>query len=144
MLNQNDINRIQHFIDYRFKDEDLEEEKIPFYLAILLIKEIIFLNAYWWKKEWTEEQKRITAIFANVNDVFYWACADAEEVLYDEIEDLFEHWEKDNIHGPVVWACKKRNMLPQKPVYDSIMKGGIWNLDEMNLGRNPTWKVKNE
>lgn len=73
MLNQNDIDRINNFIEYRFKDEDLEEEKIPFYLAILLIKEVIFLNAYWWKKEWTEEQKRITAIFANVNDVFYWA-----------------------------------------------------------------------
>lgn len=29
--------------------------------------------------------------------------------------------------------------MPQKPVYDAIMKAGIWNLDEMYLQRNPTW-----
>ena len=27
-------------------------------------------------------------------------------------------------------------MLPQKPVYDIIMKKGIWNLDEMGLEEN--------
>lgn len=114
-------------------------------LAVLLIEEVIFLNNHWWMsatrsdkffKEkldnpWPEEACKTFSLNVNCNDVFAWGCSDAEECFYDDLEDVFNHWEKDRVWGPAIWCIKKRNQMPQKPVYESIMKAGIWNLDEI-------------
>jgi len=107
-----------------------------FALAHLLINEIIFINSYWFKEEWNETDKTIIAICVNCNDIFAWGYADAEPLSYDEIENLYEYWVKDPSWGSAVWCIKRRNELPQKPVYDMIMEEGIWDLDNMNLDKN--------
>ncbi len=105
-------------------------------LARLLAAGIIFLNNHWWEEEWPAEAKKTTSLNVNCNDVFAWGCADGEEVYYDELEDLYNHWEKDPEWGSTVWCCKKRNELPQKPVYDRILAAGVWDLDSMGLEPN--------
>ena len=116
-------------------------------LAHLLAEGQVFLNSHWWYEEkhmqadekhkaWPEAACKTFSINANCSDVFAWACADAEEVEYHELESLYEHYHKDPMWGTAVWCIKKRNEMPQKPVYESIMKCGIWDLDSMGLEEN--------
>ena len=108
-------------------------------LAILLINEVVILNNFWWKTNWPKDAQEATSLAVVCNDCFDWNSADAELITVFDIQDVFEHWEKDPECGSYIWCIKKRNMMPQKHVYDAIMKAGIWNLDEMYLQRNPTW-----
>ena len=57
-------------------------------------------------------------------------------MLNSELRELYDHWEKDPSWGPAVWCCKKRNEMPQKPVYDMIQAAGIWDLESMYLKPN--------
>ena len=127
-------------ICYGFKDNgvvDYDPEKI---LAILLLEDQVFLNSHHYMAKWPEDAKQSISVNANCSDVFAWACADAEPVMYSELTDLFEHHLKDRVDGVSVWCIKKRNMMPQKPYYDAIMASGKWDLDTMGLKPNPTWK----
>lgn len=116
-------------------------------LAHLLTAGQVFLNNHWWyaekhmredekHKAWPEAACKTFSINVNCSDVFCWASADAEEVEYHELESLYEHYQKDPMWGTAVWCIKKRNEMPQKPVYNDIMKGGIWDLDSMGLQEN--------
>lgn len=131
--NNPDNERIQQLPDIERKFEEQPA------IALMLINEVIFLNDHWWEKDWPEKAKQIPSLNVNCNDVFYWGCADAEEMMYDEIQDVYDHYIKDPGWGTAVWCIKKRNLMPQKPVYDMIQKEGIWNLDEMNLEPNESW-----
>lgn len=108
-------------------------------LALLLNNEVVFLNSFWMHKELPELIQKKTIIYVICNDMFAWGCSDAEEINHDEIEGLYEHYIKDQIFGAAIWCCKRRNMLPQKPVYNDIRKLGIWDIDNLGLGKNPTW-----
>ena len=129
------------FPDKPEKEMMFEPEKA---LAHLLISERVFINNHWWKSAikkndlhrlpenpWPEDACETFGIFVNCNDVFAWACADAEEMTHDELESVYEHFEKDPVYGTVVWCIKKRQQMPQAPVYDDIQKAGIWDLDEI-------------
>jgi hypothetical protein len=105
-------------------------------VAVLLANEIMFLNTHWWEQQWTEKAKKTIALLVICNDVFDWACADAQEIHLDEIQELYDMFIKDPGWGSAVWCMKKRNLMPQKPVYDDIKKEGIWDLDSMNLRPN--------
>lgn len=122
--------------------ENVVDDEASQMLAILLIKEKVFLNAHWWEKEWPEKARRTTSVNALCNDVFMWGYADVETMEYADIPDVYEHFEKDADWGVEVWCIKKRRMMPQRPVYDRIKKQGIWDLDTMGLADNPTWKPK--
>jgi len=111
-------------------DKEFEQELA---LSVLLLEKIVFINNFWWMKDWSKEQKSGFSINVNCNDVFAWGAADAENLEFEELEDLFKHYKKDKHWGSSVWCIKKRGYLPQKPVYEAIQKEGIWNLDEMNL-----------
>ncbi len=109
---------------------DFEENDV---LALLLSSGVVFLNNHWWEDDFTEAQKQLFSINVNVNDCF-WPAADAEEIGYNELEDLFKHWEKDPDYGPVVFVAKKRKMMPRNRVLESIKQDGIWDLEiEFNL-----------
>ena len=118
-------------------DKQLMFEEEPA-IAMLLLNQVIFVNSHWWKKDegWPEDACKVISMNVNCNDVFYWACADGEEMEYHDIKDVYDHWIKDPSWGTAVWCIKKRNMMPQKPVYDRIQADGIWNLDEMGLQPN--------
>jgi hypothetical protein len=109
-------------------------------LAVLLLEDKVILNNHWWIEEWDEEFKKLFSINLNCSDVFAWGCADTESFVFSELEDVFNHYEKDNNWGTEVWCIKKRNMLPQQPVFDKIQKDGIWDLTQMNLEKNPSWE----
>lgn len=115
---------------------EYDEESI---LAILLLSGHVFLNNFWWRDEYPEEARANISVNANCSDVFAWGCADAEPVQYSELVDLFEHYLKDPHDGVSVWCCKKRNMMPQLPVYEVFKKSKIWDIDSMGLDPNPTW-----
>ena len=53
-----------------------------------------------------------------------------------ELQDLYDHWEKDKEWGPAVWCIKKRKQLPQRPVLEAIERAGIWDLRSLGLGEN--------
>lgn len=123
----------------RFPEKPAQEQMFEESMALarLLAHEVIFLNSHWWEETWPEEARKQVALCVNCSDVFAWGCADAEGLLYDEIQDLYDHWIKDPSWGAAVWCVKKRKEMPQKPVFDAIQKAGIWNLEEMNLAPNP-------
>ena len=130
--------------EYKFNEEiliryDDGEPSIDNMVAILLLNEVIMLSDYWWVDAAFEFTKNAVNLSVICNDCFMWGSADAEEINLEKIPELYEYWEKDPGWGSYVWCIKKRGMLPQKPVYDAIMKEGIWNLDEMQLEANPTW-----
>lgn len=116
-------------------------------LIELLTHDVVFLNTHWWELEWPDDAKQTVSLNVEVSDVFLWGLSDAEELLYSEIKELYDYWYVDVIWGSAIWVIKKRNYMPQKPVYDAIMEKGIWNLDCMNLRPNKEclfWKRYNE
>lgn len=121
-----------------FPDKPETEEifEVEQAVALLLANGVIFLNTHWFEKQWTNKAQKTTGMYVNCNDVFAWASADGEEIFLNEIEDLYNFFIKDPSWGPVIWCIKKRNLMPQKPVYDIIKKEGIWDLDSMNLTPN--------
>lgn len=139
-----DENGVRRFPDKPEKETVFREEVA---LAILLLSDTIFVNDHWWmgdkehmqdKPLWPKEACDMTSLNVNLNDVLMWGCADACEMKYDEIQEVYEYWEKDPHWGTAIWYCKKVNMMPQKPVAESIRKMGIWDIDNMNLKKNPT------
>lgn len=119
---------------YRIDGESYFENESA--LSLLLSHEQIVLNNHWWEDTWDEGKKNLFYVGVNCNDIFAWGCADAEELMFHELEDLFSYWEKDKGWGMAVWCMIKRKEMPQKSVYDRIQKVGIWNLDELQKEYN--------
>lgn len=111
--------------------DETDHEAEPQMLAALLAAEVVFLNTHWWKEDWPEEARKTAALCVGCSDVFAWACADAEGLLYGEIEDLYDHWRHDPLWGSAVWCAKKRRLMPQKRVEDRIRAAGLWDLDAL-------------
>ncbi len=103
-------------------------------LAHLLLNDVIHLNSRHWMKDLPDDVRNATALFVGCNDVFAWACSDAEELPYHEIENLYAMWRKDPMWGPAVWCIIRRKQMPQKPVERDIRAAGIWDLDSLGLG----------
>jgi len=116
----------------RYPNKPPTEEKFEAGLALaaLLAEEVVFLNSFWWEKTWPEEARKKTALCVVCNDVFAWGCADAEDLEYADIQNLWDHWKKDKTWGPAVWCMKKRGEMPQGPVLASL-NPEIWNLEEL-------------
>lgn len=70
------------------------------------------------------------------NDLFWWACADYEEIDYEEIESLWDVWEKDGDRGVMKWCCFKRGMQPQLPIRKRWKADGFWD-DELEALKDP-------
>jgi len=111
-------------------DSELEKDcnEIEMKLAHLLCEGVIFCNNGWFKDKWPKDY---ITLHVNCNDVFAWACADAEDVTYHEVSELYEMYKKDPCWGPAAWCIKKRKQMPQSPVEKRIKEQGIWNLEEL-------------
>jgi len=99
-------------------------------LAILLANEVVILNEHWWKESWPADAQKTFAIAVNCNETFD-RCADAVGVNYEDLQDLYDHYAKDEMYGPIVWCCKKRKQLPLPHILDGIVKSGKWELPEI-------------
>lgn len=55
-----------------------------------------------------------------MNDVWQWASADGESVDWMDVPAIHKIWKDMGSDGLLVWACKKRNMRPQKPLFDKL------------------------
>lgn len=96
-------------------------------LRLLLLEDIVFINNGWWQKGWPVDA---ISVHLNCNDTFGWACADAEDVKYSDLKEIFEFYCRDEVWGPTAWCIKKRKMMPIPPVSERMQKAG-WNLEEL-------------
>ena len=125
---------IEFIPEYEYKGKrDIEISDV---IGILIHEGKIHFNDHHWKKEWSAEHRNLVYIGVVCSDVFAWGCSDSEEATFKDLYELWHYWKKDPELGHWVWCIKKRNELPQKPVYDYIMKRGIWDLDSMGLEPN--------
>lgn len=97
-------------------------------LAILLAEGEVFINNGWWDSEKGTWPKDSITVHVNCNDIFEWGSADAEDLKYSEIDELYEYYLKDPKWGTAAWCIKKRKQMPQKPVEEHITQEGIWDL----------------
>jgi hypothetical protein len=73
-------------------------------------------------------------IAENCNDLFFWACADAEDITPRDLP-LYEQAIKDceaiqpsySAYAGTIYACRKRGMRPQNPCYSGYPKE-LWPL----------------
>jgi len=116
-------------INDRWLEKD--EWEIEYKLAHLLIERVIFVNDGWWyEKEDKPWKKGAISHHVNCNDIFAWGCADSEDIIFDEVSELYETWKKDKIWGAAVWCIKKRKARPQPPVEKDMIKAG-YDIDEL-------------
>lgn len=104
-------------------------------LGFLLLDDVLFSNereVMWEGKK--DEEGPTTVLYVVCNDLFGWACADAERLPEEEIGNLFKMWKADKKWGPSIWCMKRRNAKPQKPVEDLMKQEGVWTSDLDNLG----------
>ena len=94
---------------YNSDREPIFEENIA--LAILLVNDVLILNNHWWKADWPLHAQQTFTIAVNCNDIFL-PGADAEELIYDELEELWQFYAVEQNWGPQMWVAKKRQKLP--------------------------------
>lgn len=91
-------------------------------LAEMLNDHVIFLN-------YDTEKPGQYSLDVNCNDLFYWACADAEPLPFDQIEQVYVAWKLGG-YALDKWTCHRRNLRPQVPVVTKMKEAGEWD-DEM-------------
>lgn len=62
----------------------------------------------------------------NANDVFYWGCADAEDITIDEVPDLYALFRESREWGAIKWLSRKRKLRPQRPIVREMRAAGAW------------------
>lgn len=78
---------------------------------------------------WTGDDPPMAGI--HCGDTFYWACADLEVILPEDLPRLTEilteadAWNREHkaqpyYNGELVWMAEKRQMRPIKPIFDSL------------------------
>ena len=76
-------------------------------------------------------------IMVNCNDLFAWACADAEPLPLSEVANLYRMWKADPHYGADRWCCLRRNLAPQAPVERNWRKHGTWDAQMDTLPKPP-------
>lgn len=119
---------VYEFLDINGHFELFFDENLA--LSILLEKNILILNSNWFYKTWPEDAQKTFAIAVNCSDTFVYASADAQELFFDELNDLYNHFIIDPTYGPIFWCIKKRKLKPLNKIYEKIKNDGIWDIDE--------------
>lgn len=70
-----------------------------------------------------------TVLYVNCNDLFYWACADAERIKNNEIGTFYKMHMANKKWGSAKWCCLKRKMRPQVPIVEAMKKDGFWDAE---------------
>jgi hypothetical protein len=105
--------------DASFELFDLEE-KVNEYLITLpteVIKWAIPSEEGMAGKIWVARGKDGYSTHVMCNDLFIWACADAEAFSLEDIDSFRECLSLSENYGTQLWVCRKRGMRPQTPYY---------------------------
>ena len=85
----------------------------------------------WWR---TDGDYAPVTFLVNCNDLFYWACADAEAItkcnidaLDQAFKDALESHKYGCCHATLLFCCRQRGMRPQGAYYAHIPKE-LWPL----------------
>jgi len=105
-------------------------------LSYLLDEELVFCNSRKYVCLDGTIKPATTVVFAVCNDVFVWACSDAEPIKPSEFHELYELHEDNKQWGAMKWACKKRNLQPQVPIVVDMKKDGYWDEEMESLMEN--------
>jgi hypothetical protein len=110
--------------DYFIEEYAIEE---------LLKEDILFCNSREFierdfkdKSKYTIEESTLV-LFVNCNDLFMWACADAEAIDLDGLKELYDMWLIDPEWSVSKWCCYKRNLQPQGPIIEAMKAAGVWD-----------------
>ena len=90
---------------------------------MITMNELVEADIVWDSSE--EEENLPTYYMVNMNDFFYWGCADGENVTEEylpEIDKVIIECNGSIIDGVSLWVCRKRNMRPQGAFYSYIDK----------------------
>lgn len=79
----------------------------------------------WWR---TDGEYAPVTLLVNCNDLFFWACADAEPLTLDNIAELEKAAEDMKAASPngdyslahLLFCCRMNGMRPQTPYYKYI------------------------
>lgn len=76
-------------------------------------------SSLWWR---TDDEYAPITLLVNCNDLFFWGCADSEELTPDDIPDLERALADakqagDSAYADLLWVARKRKMRPQGAYY---------------------------
>ena len=77
------------------------------------------------------KDKNIT-MWVLMNDTFYFACADGEDITMEEIPLLYQLWKKFSWYGLVAIVSKKRKQLPLQAVQTEEFNAALAYLNKEN------------
>ena len=63
----------------------------------------------------------------NCNDMFYWGCADAEDITNESLDELARAFQDSEDHGAALYCARQRGMRPQGAFY-SYVDESDWRL----------------
>ena len=133
-------------VEWSFKKQNGTVEQVfenEYALAHLLINGVVFLGTRGSETEYPEEYRRAVSVWVLCSDLFAWACADAEDLPYAEIEPLYRLWKANPSWGPSRWCALHRKLRPQQPVIDLMKKAGAWDAElEALPGPLPEYRAK--
>lgn len=104
----------------------MDDSLSTFLLRFFEVTSLDYCDEFFWR---TDNEYAPVKIFARANDLFEWACADAEEVTPDNIEllarTLKEAEAADAHFGPIygvdLFSCRARGQRPQPPYYKGFV-----------------------
>ena len=99
-------------------------------IARLVAEGVLILNTCRWNEEWPKETQEAVILGVDCSDFFTPDSADAEEILYSEVRELYDLWAESPYWGPLKWCAVKRNVRPTPPIVEVMMRAGVWS-DEM-------------
>jgi hypothetical protein len=91
----------------------MKEHVIPFFEAVAKLD--LFGEVFW--------HSDFSVLAVICNDVFWWGCADLEQVeSLEDIELLVKSCEDAKYDGAILYCARKRGMRPQGAMYKHINK----------------------
>lgn len=76
----------------------------------------------------SEDDDTLVLFRANCNDLFYWGCADAEEIMPNDIDSLNQAFvDCGGVWGVWLWCARKRQQRPQGAAY-AFFDEALWPL----------------
>jgi|LakMenEpi03Aug12_release.lakeMendotaPanAssembly.Ray.scaffolds.fasta_scaffold00172_143 hypothetical protein len=120
---------------------EIDEDDTTDILAFLLAKGIVFINTLTFDDEVEDKKlskyaRNAIGIYVNCNDLFFWGSADAIQLQYHQIINLYQHYLNEGVD---IWCCKQRNLMPQKIIADSYRQSGF-DIDSYGFEVNPSDK----